>query len=339
MDIQAYQRFLAAAAASPKFDAEHLLPAIKDLYAMPPLEEALYRFVLIPGTKLALGKAATENAWMDRNPDWGPGRIDPFNPVKFRLLEQPVDATIGNSDMMPNWNLAGRDGAPLHWDGLNTSVREVVLSSALGDGTPENVLDLRYMDALQGYLEQLQPPPYPLAVDRALADQGRVVFDANCATCHAAKAEHAPILTPIEDPDVDRHRLEMWGAKDAAAYNDKYARYDWRLTHFQDVDRYAATSMQGLWLRGPFLHNGSVPTIADLLAPPDERPAVFFRGNDVLDPVRLGFVSDIDRDPTTGIGFFRYDTRLPGNGNRGHRYGTELSSAEKQALLEFLKTL
>ena len=42
---------------------------------------------------------------MRSRPDWGRGRIDPFNPVKFRYLEQPVDATIGNSDMVPLWNL------------------------------------------------------------------------------------------------------------------------------------------------------------------------------------------------------------------------------------------
>jgi len=71
---------------------------------------------------------------MRTRPEWGKGRIDPFNPVKFGILGQPVDDTIGNSDMMPVWNMRGREGQAYHWDGLNSSLREVVVSSALGDG-------------------------------------------------------------------------------------------------------------------------------------------------------------------------------------------------------------
>ncbi len=58
---------------------------------------------------------------MQTRPEWGRGRIDPFNPVKFRTLQQPIDQTIGNSDMVPLWNLKRRDGTSYHWDGLNTS--------------------------------------------------------------------------------------------------------------------------------------------------------------------------------------------------------------------------
>ena len=51
-----------------------------------------------------------QDAWMNSRPDWGKGRIDPFNPVKFRTLGQPVDDTIGNSDMQPVWNLNAHAG-------------------------------------------------------------------------------------------------------------------------------------------------------------------------------------------------------------------------------------
>lgn len=338
MDIQSYQRFLVAASESPKFTGDVLIPAIKQVHEMSWPEEALYRFVLIPGTKLALAQANEQNAWMDRNPDWGPGRIDPFNPVKFGILEQSVDQTIGNSDMMPNWNLAQRDGTPLHWDGLSTSVREVILSSALGDGTPPEVLDLVYMEQLQQYLEQLQPPSYPLPIDAGLAERGQAVFAAECGQCHARSADRPPRLISAAELGVDQHRLEMWGSKDADAYIQRYASYDWRFTRFQNEDQYLAPPTEGLWLRGPYLHNGSVPTVADLLEPPERRPTQFYRGDDVFDPVRFGFRSDRDHDPETGIPFFAYDTRLPGNSNEGHTYGTSLNSADKQALIEFLKT-
>lgn len=55
-----------------------------------------------------------------------------------------------------------------------------------------------------------------------------------------------------------------------------------------------------------------------------------------IDPVRVGFISDGDAARHGGV---LYDTQRPGNGHAGHLYGTRLSAAEKQALIEFVKTL
>jgi hypothetical protein len=97
--------------------------------------------------------------------------------------------------------------------------------------------------------------------------------------------------------------------------------------------------LDGLWLRAPYLHNGSVPNVRALLEPASARPAKFWRGNDVFDRRNLGFVSDV---PTEGNRrFFLFDTSRPGNFNGGHegaRYGTELPAADKDALVEYLKT-
>src|SRR5947209_15264913 len=100
-------------------------------------EKLLYRFVLIPVARKQLKKQAAAYAWSYQRPRWGPGRIDPFNPVKFGMLGLTDDGTIGNSDMLPLWNLAERQKRPwatFHWDGLTTSLRDSVLSSMLGDG-------------------------------------------------------------------------------------------------------------------------------------------------------------------------------------------------------------
>ena len=97
--------------------------------------------------------------------------------------------------------------------------------------------------------------------------------------------------------------------------------------------------LDGIWLRAPYLHNGSVPSLRDLLEPAARRPAVFWRGNDVFDPVKVGFVSNLPE--AGGKPFFRFDTTQPGNGNGGHEgraYGTELPADDKAALVEFLKT-
>lgn len=81
--------------------------------------------------------------------------------------------------------------------------------------------------------------------------------------------------------------------------------------------------------RSPYLHNGSVPTLEDLLEPPSRRVRTFWRGCDTFDQSKVGYVC---------TGSFLFDTRLAGNGNGGHEYGTMLTADEKRGLIEFLKT-
>ena len=94
-----------------------------------------------------------------------------------------------------------------------------------------------------------------------------------------------------------------------------------------------AGPLLGIWATGPFLHNGSVPSVYDLLSPPEERPRVFWVGGREIDPERLGFVS------AEAPGLFRYDTALPGNSNQGHAFprGGPLSPPQRLAVTEFLK--
>jgi hypothetical protein len=99
---------------------------------------------------------------------------------------------------------------------------------------------------------------------------------------------------------------------------------------------YVAKPLVGVWLLSPYLHNGSVPTLADLLSPPASRPPVFARGYDLIDPERVGFIST---GPAAEAAGFRYDTSLKGNGNTGHTYGTDLSADDRRDLIEYLKTL
>jgi len=118
-----------------------------------------------------------------------------------------------------------------------------------------------------------------------------------------------------------------------------YAGYPWRFQHFRKTFGYANMPLDGVWLRAPYLHNGSVPSLRELLEPAAKRPKVFYRGNDVYDPGKVGFVSTVPAQG--GKRFFRYDTAVPGNANVGHEgkaYGTELSAQDKDALVEYLKT-
>jgi hypothetical protein len=347
---QQYFRFLFDAAADPRFNADTLLAEIARNTRLSAFDRLLYRFAIIPATRRALlQQRASQGSWMLTRPDWGRGRIDPFNPVKFRMLRQPMDATIGNSDMVPVWALARRNGQAYHWDGLNASLREVVLSSALGDGATRQWVDrdmMRWDDPnprsrsslrrITDFMLTAPVPPYPYAIDKTLAAAGATVFTANCARCHAAGGARTGTIIPQIEVGTDRHRMDMWTKSAATAYNAYGEGHSWKFSNFRSTNGYVAMPHAGLWLTGPFLHNGSVPTLADLLEPVEARPKRFWRGYDVYDPARVGFVTsgaEAEREGTL------IDTTRPGNGNAGHTYGTELPAASKRALLEYLKTL
>ena len=346
---QLYVQFLFACASDPRFTADTILAEIAKNHQLSTLDRLIYRFVIIPRTRRGLLDLKNEDRWMDSRPAWGRGRIDPFNPVKFRVLGQPVDATIGNSDMVPLWNLQAHKGYAFHWDGLNTDLREVVLSSAIGDGASRAWVDrdLRNWDStdparvsslrrVQNYISTVQAPAYPFPVDRALAAQGETIYTAECASCHAAGGARTGKVVPVAEVGTDRHRLDMWTKPSAASYNAYGEGHAWKFSHFRTTDGYVSVALEGLWLRAPYLHNGSVPTLTDLLEPVETRPARFWRGYDVYDPVRVGFV-------TSGAGAERegtlFNVNLPGNSNAGHLYGTRLPPDAKRALVEFMKTL
>jgi mono/diheme cytochrome c family protein len=99
---------------------------------------------------------------------------------------------------------------------------------------------------------------------------------------------------------------------------------------------YKARPLEGIWATGPFLHNGSVPTLYDLLSPPAARPKTFQMGTRAFDPRHVGFAVDAASPGNS----FTYDTSLPGNSNKGHDYGaSSFSETERLELLEYLKTL
>ena len=334
---QNYQRFLFDCASDPRFSAESIMEELEYIYDFSWIESVLYRFLIIPQVKSAMLEQKDQFAWTYDMPDWGHGRIDPFNPVKFRMLEQPFDGTIGNSDMVPIWNLRPRDGMPLHWDGLNSVIPDVTRSSALGDGATLKSIPLEDLDALEAWLMDLKPPAYPFPIDKPLAARGQPVYGQNCASCHEFGGERTGSVIPQEEVGTDRHRLDMWTVGSVKAYNEFADGYEWDFEGFVKTNGYVSVPLDGVWIRAPFLHNGSVPTLRDLLEPPEQRPSVFYRGYDVYDPERAGFTSNVSSE--AGKPFTRFDTAERGNSNAGHLYGTDLSPEEKRALLEYLKTL
>ncbi len=131
---------------------------------------------------------------------------------------------------------------------------------------------------------------------------------------------------------------------------------------YSSLVAYKARSLNGIWATAPYLHNGSVPTLYDLLLPakqagdPEEgeyRPANFVLGSREFDPVKVGLRSQGYDGAQFDTGF-NYKCKIPqqdgrcwGNLNSGHEYGTihdkrgvePMSAEERMALVEYIKTL
>ncbi|MDR3387856.1 MAG: di-heme-cytochrome C peroxidase [Rudaea sp.] len=98
-------------------------------------------------------------------------------------------------------------------------------------------------------------------------------------------------------------------------------------------DYYKARPLSGIWSSAPYLHNGSVPTLAELLKPAADRVSRFYVGSREFDPLAVGLAASAGEHASV------FDTTLPGNSNAGHAYGTALGETDKRDLLEYLKSL
>jgi hypothetical protein len=102
----------------------------------------------------------------------------------------------------------------------------------------------------------------------------------------------------------------------------------------QNLRAYKARPLNGIWATAPYLHNGSVPNLRQLLLPAAQRVKQFHVGSREFDPVNVGF------ETQEGPGMFLFDTTVVGNSNAGHEYGVkELNEAQREELLQYLKTL
>ncbi|QWF70749.1 hypothetical protein KEF85_15725 [Methylomonas paludis] len=100
---------------------------------------------------------------------------------------------------------------------------------------------------------------------------------------------------------------------------------------------YESRVLQGIWATAPYLHNGTIPTLADLLEPVAKRTPSFKVGNE-YDPGKIGLAKQQHQFDFT-LQTTACDQQDSGNSRCGHEFGTKLDPAEKQALLEYLKTL
>ena len=337
MDLQGYANFLTACARDPRFEASTLIDAIrKQDPEFSFLQSLIFRFIVVGRTRDGILERAKINSWFDDRPLQGPGRVDTFNPYKrFFNFDMKADHTVGTADLPPLFNQRVRQNMWLHWDGNNNLVDERNKSAAIGAGATEDSLDLASLDRVAKWALDLKPPAFPQAhIDRSKVERGGQVYQTACARCHALDGPAVGQVTPLAEIGTDPERLHSFTAPLVEKMLTIGTGRPWKFTHFRKTEGYANMPLDGVWLRAPYLHNGSVPTLRALLFP-EERPRTFFRAYDVYDWQRVGFVSEGPAAEKEGV---RFDTSVRGNGNGGHLYGSELPTADREAIIEFLKT-
>jgi hypothetical protein len=295
-------------------------------------------------------------------PPFGPGRVDTFSPYKSIQFGFPYDGKFGIADYPSIWNQRPREQMHLHWDGNNSSVFERNISASLGAGATPVSLDMnrmlrvarwigappppnpeyggskRPLDASEIALLRDNPfpqqgelpiPQYPFRMNEALAAAGRHTFENGCASCHGWKGLDVGQVVDIATIKTDTARLDSYTEELQANQNLLGAGHWWRFSNFRKTNGYANSPLDGVWARAPYLHNGSIPTLSDLLNAPCKatdlkglgianeddwnklsedsarvakiikdaraanlRPPVFYRGDDHYDDERVGWRCD-----------------------------------------------
>ena len=248
-------------------------------------------------------------------------------------------------DAPPWWHFKKRQW--LYIDGFaRKDHRSLMQFLLVPQNTREKVLDYEAdYRHIAAFLETIEAPAWPFEIDRALAMQGRVVFEKACAQCHGtygAKETYPERLVPIDVIGTDRARLDAATTEERTLYGTSWLTdYDPSKVRAQPGG-YVAPPLDGIWASAPYFHNGSVPTLRDLLFP-EERPKAWKRSYDGYDREKVGMRYErAEAMPEMKRGHesrFWFDTTRHGKSNQGHDFPSKLSKVQRRALLEYLKTL
>lgn len=200
---------------------------------------------------------------------------------------------------------------------------------------------------IYAYISSLEAPKYPFPIDDKLAREGRAVFHRACAECHGTygkDGDYPERRVPIDEIGTDRVRLGALSAAQRDAYGKSWFAEYGAKKNINEPDGYVAPPLDGLWASAPYFHNGSVPTLWHVLHP-DDRPKVWRRTSiRGYDQRRVGIeVEELKELPRRLIPDWErrtyFDTSAFGKSAAGHDFPAALSEEERQALLEYLKTL
>ena len=291
VDLSAFQGFLARAAVDERFSADRFLAEID---ARGIELDLVNRLALQVRRHRHGARAAARHRRPLRRLRRTTSR--PSAPAASTPSTRPRRCSTGTSTRSPKRERIGvvdfpsvflqgpKEGMQLHWDGNNTKVSERNRSAAFGTGATPPILDRDSLKRMEDWLATAEPPALRRRLPRPVRRRPRgararrsTPASAPPATARSGRdftGEYVGKVTPIAEVGTDRGRLDNYTHDLAVNQNVLYAEFGpERFQTFRKTDGYANAPLDGLWLRAPYLHNGSVPTLAALLSPPDERPA------------------------------------------------------------------
>jgi len=241
-----------------------------------------------------------------------------------------------------------------------------VPNSSMPDGfdyLAVNSMNISGLLALEGYINKMGAPKWPWSVNNNLVAQGADIFTANCASCHGkTPGEPRPPSTTTWATPAINVGTDSWyfnsltrsaspgvlsslfpavgplGIISKTVTQKILQQYQPSITFIAStnsvgVGKYESRVLEGIWAVAPYLHNGSVPTLEDLLKPASQRPSTFNVGVN-FDTTKVGLSNN--QPVSSG---YQFNTSGLGNSNAGHEYGAQLSLQERAALIEYMKTL
>ena len=209
------------------------------------------------------------------------------------------------------------------------------------DSAEARTIDAHFADVM-AFIRSIEPPRYPYSIDEALAEKGEQLFNDNCSQCHGTygnNPSYPNLLVELPTIKTDPALANVYQTfpEYHKWYNGSWFANGPGKAKLQPTEGYIAPPLDGIWATAPYLHNGSVPTLEELLYSPS-RPTIWRRSfdNSDYDKEKMGWQYEkleSKEDNQT------YDTSIIGYGNGGHTFGDGLTKEERRAVLEYLKTI
>ncbi len=267
------------------------------------------------------------------------------NPADLTYTGAPLyplpEYTIA-TDVPPLWNVRKKNA--LYYTAVGRGDFSKLLFQASVLGIPDSAAARKAVENFKdvvAWLRALEPPAFPYPTDPGLAAAGKVLFEGHCSTCHGTYGENETYPNKVvalgvirTDPYYATYAVQ---APIVSWYNRSWFASSLPYSRFEPEAGYIAPPLDGVWATAPYLHNGSVPTLQDLLNS-SQRPKRWERSGDSrdYDYEKVGWKYTPRKQ---GGGKWTYDTTIPGYANSGHYFGDKLSDGERKAVIEYLKTL
>ncbi|MFT5679890.1 MAG: mono/diheme cytochrome c family protein [Myxococcota bacterium] len=264
------------------------------------------------------------------------------DPQTLDWVEEPlfaIDDFVLASDVPAWWHVQKKGGLYYTGQGQGDFVPLLTQTSIVGIEDADHAADIAeaFSDVL-AWMMTLEPPVWPGEIDATRAEEGAEVFAESCSRCHGTYGEEETYTTwliPLEEVGTDPAYAQGLTEGDFADWlaESWYGSGD---AIIDPVPGYVAPPLDGIWATAPYLHNGAVPDLVSLLDP-DQRPTVWQRSfsSSTYDYDRVGWPWSDSTAGEPGA----YDTTQYSYSNQGHEYGAALTLGEREAVLEYLKTL